>query len=217
MLSNINFKEYTKSRLAFYTKLSEFSLEQGEVAIPVELDQSFFEMLGDNFHQYITKRLSGPKFSRTENLEYKKLLKQLYPQLLPVFEASGPVIYWFKMNYADGLTNQKILSHYTREKEKGKNRGWWTQANQTRNHPTEILYVGKVERAFVNRFIQHIGLGHNYTTALKLQKWVPGLKNLSLTLHYIKISPEMSPYLEDIENVIWRELKPLLGASPRIK
>ncbi|ALM47421.1 hypothetical protein AMR72_00025 [Flavobacterium psychrophilum] len=197
MLSNINFKDYTQSRLDFYSQLSEFQIDYEEMAIPIELDQAFFDILGSNFHYYIEKRLSGPKFSKVENLAYKQLLKELYPQLLSIFQYNGPIVYWFKINYSDGLTNEKILTHYIKTKEKPKNRGWWTKANKICNHTTEILYVGKVERAFENRFIQHIGLGHNYTTALKLQKWIPDLENMSVTLHFLKIPHNMTNHLED--------------------
>ncbi len=75
--------------------------------------------------------------------------------------------------------------------------------------------MGKINSALENRFIQHIGLGHDYTTALKLQRWMSSLKNMKLTFQFLKLDESMKKYTDDIEKVLWEEFKPLLVESPR--
>lgn len=55
------------------------------------------------------------------------------------------------------------------------------------------------------------------TSSLKLTHWFSTLDNVELSFHFLKIDFEYFNHLEDIENVIWRKLNPLLGAEPRIK
>jgi hypothetical protein len=214
MFSKINFNDYTSKRKDFYDTLSKFSVETSKISTPIEINQEFLNKINIHFGDVLKRRLEKNKFSNSENKQYKDLIKAHFPEVKPIFDHKGPTIYWFKINYSDGLTNEDILKNYTSVKKGGT--GWWTKAHMARKtSPTDILYLGKIEAQFENRFIQHIGLGHNFTTALKLQRWMPNLKNMSLTFNFLKVDAQMKPYLEDIEKVLWEESKPLLGAEPR--
>jgi len=215
MFLNINFKNYAAKRVEFYNKLSQFVIDENKISNPIELDQNFFRIIDTHFQQFLIRRKEKTRFTKAENIAYKQLIRNQYPEILPIFRHLGPAIYWFKINYSGDLTNKEILKCYSSAKEEGS--GWWTQVNLARNNPTEILYLGKVETTLQNRFIQHIGLGHNFTTSLKLQRWMPSLVNMTVTFQFLAIDSSMKPYLEDIENVLWQQLKPLLGAAPRIK
>lgn len=79
------------------------------------------------------------------------------------------------------------------------------------------MYLGKVEKNLFDRFIQHLGLGHNMTSALKLCKWIDKMDFVDLEFQFLELDPKEVRYLEDIENVLWRKFNPLIGAEPRIK
>lgn len=214
MFSKVDFNQYAETRKTFYDKLSDFVINSSQMSESIQIDSSFMERINNHFDKVLARRLETIKFSKTENKEYKDLIKKWLPETKPVFEHKGPTIYWFKINYLKGLTNEAILNHYSAVKNKGT--GWWTKVDLARkNVTTEILYLGKIETAFENRFVQHIGLGHNFTTALKLQRWMPSLENMTLTFQFLKLDKSLKAYTEDIEKVLWEECKPLLGESPR--
>lgn len=214
LFSKVNFKQYSENRKDFYEKLSQFNIDGSQINKSIEIGSDFLEKINSNFKTILSRRLEKNKLTVAENKEYKNLIRKIFPSLEPIFLSKGPTVYWFKINYSNGLTNEKILNHYSEVKKSGT--GWWTQVNLARkNISTEILYLGKIETAFQNRFIQHIGLGHDFTTSLKLQRWMPSLKDMTLTFNFINIGSEWEPYLEDIEKVLWEECKPLLGANPR--
>lgn len=218
MFTGIDFKNYIHSRKLFYDKLESFNIVGNNISVPIILDQNFFEKLNSNLEHFLVRRGESNKFSKAENLEYKRLLKLHFPETTPIFENDLPTIYWFKINNSSNALNENILRHYISSKEQNKHKGWWAQASWGRlGSNTEYLYVGKMERGFQNRFIQHIGLGHRFTSSLKLQSWITSIPEISLSFQFLKVDIEMMPHLEDIENVIWNHLNPLLGASPKIK
>lgn len=217
MFSKVDFLHYVGERKKFYDKLSEFTVDINHMSEAIEIDKDFIDRIEVNFGYYLTRRTESKKFTKQENREYKELIKKVLPETKSLFDYKGPTVYWFKINYKNGLSNDDILNYYSTKKEQWKGKGWWTQVNMKRkNSTTEILYLGKIETALENRFIQHIGLGHEFSTSLKLQKWLPTDK-LSLTFQFLKLDIKWKAYAEDIEKVLWDYKKPLLGASPRIK
>ncbi len=214
MFQPVNFKTYSENRKMFYNKLENFSIDISKISAPIIIDENFFSVMKENFSAEMERRSEVKKFSREENTEYKKKLKRLFPQMLPVFEHKGPAVYGFKINYINGIDNDQILNHYlTVRKDR---MGWWTKATiQRLGLKTDILYIGKVETALENRFIQHVGLGHKDTAGLKLYYWLPLLKGITLSYQFLPLEKDMTRYVEDIEKVLWDECKPLLGAAPR--
>ncbi|MFK7049205.1 hypothetical protein V3Q77_04810 [Flavobacterium davisii] len=55
------------------------------------------------------------------------------------------------------------------------------------------------------------------TSSLKLCQWFNKLDAVDLEFQFLELNKEEVDYLEDIENILWRKLKPLIGAEPRIK
>lgn len=214
MFSKVNFKEYSDNRKNFYDNLSQFSINASQISDPIKIDAQFIQKLNTHLSHFIDKRLGNEKFSREDNRTFKNLIKEHCPEALPVFEHRGPTIYWFKINHSSNTTNEEIIKYYYNAKKSGS--GWWTKVNPSKkDNATQVLYLGKIEAGFENRFIQHIGLGHNFTTALKLQRWLP--IDISFSFQFLKLDGSIKPYLEDIEKVMWEECKPLLGEAPRIK
>jgi hypothetical protein len=199
----------------FYDELIQFAILPENLSASILIDADFMDKLNGNFDKFLKRRLDSQKFSKQENKEYKALMKEVFPETQIIFEHKDPTIYWFKINQANGLTNEEIIRQYSKIKDAGT--GWWTKVNLSKSgSKTDILYLGKIETAFENRFIQHIGLGHDFTTALKLQRWMPALTNMSLTFQFLKLDQKWKHYTEDIEKVMWEAAEPLLGASPRI-
>lgn len=216
MFTSVNFLKYIGDRIQFYNELRTFVIQPEHLSSPIRIDKSFMDKLNSNFQKFLERRLEPVKFTNQENKEYKELIKKIFPETEEIFNHKDPTIYWFKINYSNGLTNQKIIRHYSSVKDNEK--GWWTQVNNSRrNSKTDILYLGKIESAFQNRFIQHIGLGHEFTSSLKLQRWMPSLDGMSLTFQFLKLNKKWKRYTEDIEKVLWDAAEPLLGAIPKIK
>jgi len=219
MFNSIGFKGYTDARKSFYDKLSPVIIETSQISDPITIDSKFLQKLNTYFADVLKRRDDDNKMSRKESKEYKERLKEHFPEMLPVFEHNGPSVYWFQIDYSSGLTNEDILKQYLSiRKDKSKPDGWWSRGKiQRKDIPTTVLYLGKVESGIHIRLINHIGLGHRFTSSLKLQKWMPGLQNMTLRFQFLKLDAEMKDYVEDIEKVLWDKYKPLLGAAPKIK
>lgn len=214
MFSTVDFSKYILKRKNFYDELGDFVIDPDHISQPILIDSSFLEKIEENFSKFLQRRLESDKFSHQENQEYKQLIKRTLPETEQVFQHNGPTIYWFKINRSNGLTNQEILNQYSAVKSRGT--GWWTKVNLNRaSVQSDTLYLGKVQTAFQNRFIQHIGLGHDFTTSLKLLRWMPALKDMSLTFQFLKLDNKWVLHTEDIEKVLWEASEPLLGESPR--
>lgn len=215
MFSNADFPKYISERKKFYNELENFIIQPEHISNPIKIDKVFFENLNQNFEKFLRRRLEPEKFSKAENKEYKTLMKEIFPETSVIFDHPDPTIYWFKIDYFNDLTNADIINHFSRKRKAGS--GWWTKVNMANaSSKTDILYLGKIETAFQNRFISHIGLGNDFTSSLKLQRWMPDL-DISLTFNFLKLDKKWKIYTEDIEKVLWDATQPLLGASPRIK
>jgi hypothetical protein len=84
----------------------------------------------------------------------------------------------------------------------------------TYDEESSILYVGKTNKNFLNRFKQHLGLASPTTYALHLNRWACDL-DLHLVLHYalLKLTDNELPYLEQLETALHESLKPIFGRS----
>jgi len=218
MFTTVNFPKYIDDRIAFYNQLKLFVIQEEHLSKPILIDANFMDRLNNNFQKFLQRRLEPTKFTQSENRELKELMKKVFPETMEIFNHHDPTIYWFKINYSNGLTNDKIVNEYFIVRDKHKGKGWWTKVSKLRSSSkTEILYLGKIETAFQNRFIQHIGLGHSYTTSMKLQMWMNNVEGMSLTFQFLKLDRKWKKYTEDIEKVLWDATQPLLGASSRIQ
>jgi hypothetical protein len=211
----IDFKQYTKNRISFYEKLSEYKLSQFEKSRTIVLKNILFKNLNSEFEDFFKRRSEKDRLSNQESKEFNDSLLEKYPDFKEIFEHNGPAIYWFKIIHSEKSTNTKVIKKFITNKKNKK--GWWSKPGKNLENNSEILYLGKVEKNLKNRYIQHLGLGHKMTSSLKLCQWMNQLENIDLEFQFIKIDKESKTYLEDIENVLWRNHNPLIGAEPRIK
>jgi hypothetical protein len=128
---------------------------------------------------------------------------------------STPVLYYFTLSDA-GLTQtitSNINTYKTQAKESNNYRAF-PKVNNKSVDLTQVLYVGKTNTNFVNRFQQHLGLKNPKTYSLQLLHWACAL-NVDLTLHYapIALNSKDIRFLEQMESVLHEQLKPILGRS----
>ena len=215
MKEYFDFNQYSQGRKKFYDKLADFKIDYDNISQPIILDHIFFNKVNLEFKPFFERRKQKGRLSRIESENYKSQFNNLNAQLIDIYYYKGPAIYWFKITHAENSSNQKLLKKFSSARTNKP--GWWSKAGRDIESKTEYLYVGKVEKNLHDRLIQHIGLGHVMTSSLKLTHWFHSFEKTQLSFQYLKIEPEFIPYLEDIENVIWRQLNPLIGAEPRIK
>jgi hypothetical protein len=214
MISTLDFNTYVENRIKFYSKLNSFKVDKALLSAPIVIDSSFIRRLNSNFQDIVERRLKNEKFNKKSNLEYKERIRNVFPELVPILDHKDPAIYWFTINDPSGNVSEEIINEYSIIKKSGS--GWWTKVDSKRKViTTDCLYLGKVEGALVNRFIQHIGIGHDFTTALKLQRWMGKIDKLQLTYQFLRVDSKMKPFLSDIEKVMWEKSNPLLGQKPR--
>ena len=212
---SINFSEYINNRKDFYSKLESFEVTEEMVSPQFRIDQQLIKSVSENFRDEISRRRENQKFNNTENRLLKEKFLGLYPHYEPIFEHKQAAIYNFTIVNATTELRKKILTTFIEAKKSGS--GWWSQADINRSIiETDSLYIGKVQGALQNRFLQHLGLGHDYTTALKIERWLSSLPELELHFSYIMIKPQWIPHLTDIENVIWKHNTPLIGKKTSV-
>jgi len=214
-INDFDFYTYSENRKSHYDKLSQFSISPDHISPGLILNKIFFENINRDFHDFFERRKTNIRLSKHESLAYKNQLNLIDEKIVDIYNHKGSAIYWFKISISGKASNDKILSRFSSVRDR--KAGWWSKAKKVAGKETEYLYVGKVEKNLHDRFIQHLGLGHKMTSSLKLRHWFLNLDGVELSFHYIKIDPEYFHHLEDIENVVWRKLNPLLGAEPRIK
>lgn len=75
-----------------------------------------------------------------------------------------------------------------------------------------VLYVGKTNSKFLNRFKQHLGNESKKTYALHLNTWA---KELTVVLNYgiVELEQDKIGLLEEMENILHSHLNPILGRA----
>ena len=215
MKEHFDFEKYSEDRKKYYDILAEYKIDESQISQPLILDSNFFKKVNIEFEMFFERRKQKERLSKVESKDYKERFNQLNQDILNIYNHKGPAIYWFKIAHLDDSINAKIVKRFSHVKIR--NSGWWSKANKFSDNNTEYLYVGKVEKNLHDRFIQHIGLGHKMTSSLKLAHWFYSFEKTQLAFQFLKVDIKLKDYLEDIENVIWRQLNPLIGNEPRIK
>jgi len=210
MNATIDFKSHAERKIKEYEKLKLFTLNPDSFSEPIPITKDFLIQIQRDFDFYIKRRGESKKFTQKENKELKKLLVQTFPYLKPLDDHKSAAVYWFKINNPSVNFNKEIFE-FSKNFRKDTGR-WFTQVSEVRTtKETEFLYVGKVEAGLFNRFLQHIGLGHKFTTGLQMVHWATNLGALDLEYRFCPINIEYLEMLEDIEEVIWSNSRPLLG------
>jgi hypothetical protein len=138
-------------------------------------------------------------------------------KLSTTIDFETPVLYYFKLLDGQDLMNiqstvAKLKSKYSR---RSKNYSALPKVNvQNYAEGNNILYVGKTNSNFLNRFRSHLGLASRTTYSLQLAHWACDM-GIELELHYAPIQIEKVdlPFLEEMESVLHMHLKPLLGRT----
>ena len=215
-MMEINFKEYSNRKIEFYKRMSEIIFLESKYSIQIELDKDFFSISSEAFSEFIKERSTKTRLSKMDSKRFKEDFLAMFPKFNEIFSYDGPAVYWFTIVRSDNSDNSKIIKTFKSIREK-KSSWWWSKPNINSNPNINILYLGKVESNLQMRFLQHLGFGHKKTSSLKLIHWFLEFPNTTLIYQFIKVEPEFKIYLDDIENVLWRELNPLLGAPPHLK
>ena len=124
------------------------------------------------------------------------------------------VIYYIKILSGGTASDiQNVVRSY-KSKYKKTNKARYRALPKVNNNHTDILYVGKTNSNFISRFRHHLGLAESNTYALQLKFWASDM-NLELELWYalIDLEKEDLRFLEQIENVLHFNMKPILGRS----
>ncbi|RVU90022.1 hypothetical protein EH230_03455 [Flavobacterium columnare] len=211
----IDFNEYIKQKIEFYESLKKIEINNEQFSSIINIENEIFKKINLDFEDFILRRKQKERLSAKENNDFKKKLISLYPDFKKISDCNNPAIYWFKIRHFEKSDNKKLLKKFVQAR--NPKNGWWSKPTKDNENLTEYLYLGKVEKNLFNRFIQHLGLGHKMTSSLKLCQWFNKLDAVDLEFQFLELNKEEVDYLEDIENILWRKLKPLIGAEPRIK
>ena len=211
----IKFEEYIEKRIEFYENLKNIHIDESKYSSKIHLENSTFKDINNDFRYFFERRNQKERLTAKENKEFKEKLIFNFPNFKEIANCKNPTIYWFKIQHLEKSNNRKLLEKFI--KVRNPKKGWWSKPTKDLENITEYLYLGKVEKNLFDRFIQHLGLGHNMTSALKLCKWIDKMDFVDLEFQFLELDPKEVRYLEDIENVLWRKFNPLIGAEPRIK
>ena len=123
------------------------------------------------------------------------------------------VLYYFEI--VGSFDNSQITETIERMKmTPGRSERALPKINGSACNNSRILYVGKTNKNFLNRFKQHLGLGSASTYALHLSHWnVSFDMEIVLKFAICPIEQEQVHFLEHIESALHYSLKPILGRS----
>jgi hypothetical protein len=141
----------------------------------------------DNFQQI--------KFTITDILIYENL-----NYLTNNIPSTGKFIYFFNTNQSD-----LVFGHFLNYKNK-------ENIKLTRKNnfdKSENLYVGSSNNLH-KRFKEHCGYASKSTYAIKFKEWLTDDK-IEIKFNYIKLNTENQLILQNIENGLWKTMKPIFG------
>jgi hypothetical protein len=149
--------------------------------------------------------------------DFKENIKKSYlrTQIEQIENIKDPVLYWFEFDEAKvskEVIRDKFIEYKIKfRKDHDKYRS--TSSLKKINNKTEnILYVGKVEKNFLQRVITHLGYATSSQTAgMQLKHWYEIEKFGNLTLNYVTFKVDMKYLIAIIEKQLALELKPLIG------
>ena len=211
-----DFKSYAELKIKEYEKLKSFSINDKKASKKIVITRDLLLEIKQDFKEEITRREQDIKFSKVEAKNLKNKLLKKYPWIEPLHKHNSSAIYWFKIKSPSRKFNDNV---YIRVKDfRKKTKKWFSQVESSRfDKEKDVLYIGKVQSQLLNRFIQHIGLGHKSTTSLQMLHWATDLPDFELEYRFLPIEKKYFNLLEDIEVVMWNHHSPLLGQGKRMK
>lgn len=135
-----------------------------------------------------------------ESNEHKNLFEDLK-------KITGPVLYFFEI--VSDITSKEIVDSILSYRKTANSKA--IPAIKKKYSGTKILYVGKVEKNFWGRVIQHLGFYKvRGTQGLQLFYWAKQL-NLELKLTAIEFEKDAADLMPIFEKKLAGKLKPILG------
>lgn len=208
-------ENYIAAKKNLYSKIEENYSNHPKISVPIKLNSEIFEKLRVDFSDYLAKRDRKDKFKQKEITAFKEDLVRLNPTFELVRNSMKPSVYWFTISSDDIKIREDIvkkLNIYKKDSDR-----WVTQALEKKTGTsTTTLYVGKVQYGgtLFNRFIQHLGLGHKYTSSIHLLGWFKGIP-VDINYYFLEIEEPFYSLVDDIECVVAHLKKPLLGEVPK--
>lgn len=180
--------------------LSENQIKEREIN-KITINNDFFK---DEFN---------PNFKSGNKSQY------VIEQLALISSVNGPVLYWFEfddLKVKKSVLREKFLDYKNRLGNQYHSPEYRYTSSFKRNmdEVKNVLYVGKVEKGFIQRITTHLGYATSPRTAgMQLHHWYAcDINNFgNLTLNYIEFDEKMIYLLAVLEKIIAKELKPLIG------
>lgn len=143
----------------------------------------------------------------------------LTEQMQLISECKGPVIYWFEFEntIADKYYLKEFFLSYKiplLKQYSHPNYRYTSSYKKDSEDVTNILYVGKVEKDFIQRIKTHLGYAVSpFTAGMQLHYWYGcNIQEFgNLTLNYIEFDNKMNHLIAIVEKKLALDLKPLIG------
>jgi len=143
-----------------------------------------------------------------EDIRYSEEFKELFEKLIPI---KAPCLYWYRV-LSENTSTEIINSFkmYRNNTERDRNVPALNSDNSI-DHKSRVLYVGKVKSGIYGRVIQHLGCHITARTqGLQLYYWAQEI-GLKLELNVLEFDNKMADILPIVEFSVAKELHPLIG------
>lgn len=143
-----------------------------------------------------------------EDIRFSEEFKDLFVNLMPI---KVPCLYWYRI--ISDNTSTEIIHSFKKYRD-FENRDRSVPALNSENsidHASRILYVGKVKNGVYGRVIQHLGcFSSARTQGMQLYYWAKEI-GLKLELNVLEFDTKMADILPIVEYAIAKKLHPLIG------
>ena len=177
-----------------------------------------FEYIGEVVSQLEKIRINGIKNDLSFSIDCSTLLDCTSSDLRktveykPIFDllktVNGPVLYWFEIT---STTDRKAIIAALNAYNNEVSARATPALRSSINFDSNVLYVGKVKKAFSNRLLQHLGyFSVAATQGLQLLHWTQN-SSLSLKVNLIEFEDDIADFMPVIEYAFAKKLHPLIG------
>lgn len=156
--------------------------------------------------------ISGLSDPRSGRKEYGNIIQSQWTRLKSIY---NPCVYVFELVSPDYHTVFSNYTQYIDEQRKSpppKRACSAISIVQKETNDRTILYVGKSEKPVDGRIVVHFGYYEKGVAGLQLVHWADRVPDLTINLHVFElVDPELFPYLEVFEKILFSTLKPIIG------
>ncbi len=152
-------------------------------------------------------------------IDFKKNFKSeiLKNEIGKLSNVSDPVLYWFTFNDTK-ISKEIIINKFVDyknicgKKYDNPNYRYTSALKKNFDDVKSVLYVGKVEKGFLQRITTHLGYaGSRFTAGMQLHYWYEIENFGDLTLNYIVFHEDMKYLIAILEKQLAKKLNPLIG------